>query len=66
LLALASPRQVDLLMVWKLDRAFRSVVDGATTLQTLRQCGYGNPLAARALERYAAAGGRGTIQPKAG
>jgi len=41
LLALASTREVDLIVVWKLDRAFRSVVDGATTLQTLRQCGCG-------------------------
>jgi DNA invertase Pin-like site-specific DNA recombinase len=41
LLTLASKRQVDLIVVWKLDRAFRSVVDGATTLQALRQCGCG-------------------------
>lgn len=41
LLALAGRRQVDLIVVWKLDRAFRSVVDGATTLQALRQYGCG-------------------------
>jgi DNA invertase Pin-like site-specific DNA recombinase len=39
LLALTRKRQVHLIVVWKLDRAFRSVVDGATTLQALRQCG---------------------------
>lgn len=41
LLDLAHARKVDLIVVWKLDRAFRSVVDGATTLQTLRatDCG---------------------------
>ena len=41
LLELALRRQVDLIVVWKLDRAFRSVVDGANTLQTLRSCGCG-------------------------
>lgn len=41
LLELALRRQVDLIVVWKLDRAFRSVVDGATTLQTLRTAGCG-------------------------
>ena len=41
LLELAMRRQVDLIVVWKLDRAFRSVVDGATTLQTLRTAGCG-------------------------
>ncbi len=41
LLGLALQRQVDLIVVWKLDRAFRSVVDGATTLQTLRAAGCG-------------------------
>ncbi len=41
LLDLAMKRKVDLIVVWKLDRAFRSVVDGATTLQTLRSCGCG-------------------------
>jgi|SRR5579875_2155709 len=39
LLELAMRRKVDLIIVWKLDRAFRSVVDGATTLQTLRAYG---------------------------
>ena len=33
--------EVDLVAVWRLDRAFRSVVDGATTLQTLRSAGCG-------------------------
>jgi DNA invertase Pin-like site-specific DNA recombinase len=41
LLALANTRQIDLIVVWKLDRAFRSVSDGATTLETLRRCGCG-------------------------
>jgi putative DNA-invertase from lambdoid prophage Rac len=41
LLELASRRRVDLIVVWKLDRAFRSVADGATTLQSLRSCGCG-------------------------
>lgn len=41
LLDQAMKRKVDLVLVWKLDRAFRSVVDGATTLQTLRSCGCG-------------------------
>ena len=30
-----------LIVVWKLDRAFRSVLDGASTLQTLTACGCG-------------------------
>lgn len=34
-------RQIDRVVVWRLDRAFRSVVDGATTLQTLRSAGCG-------------------------
>jgi DNA invertase Pin-like site-specific DNA recombinase len=41
LLELAQRRRVDLVVVWKLDRAFRSVLDGATTLQTLRAAGCG-------------------------
>jgi DNA invertase Pin-like site-specific DNA recombinase len=41
LLEAALQRQVDLIVVWRLDRAFRSVVDGATTLQTLRSSGCG-------------------------
>ncbi len=41
LLDLVSRHQVDLIVVWKLDRAFRSVVDGATTLQSLRSSGCG-------------------------
>jgi DNA invertase Pin-like site-specific DNA recombinase len=41
LLELALRRKVDLIVVWKLDRAFRSVIDGATTLQTLRAHGCG-------------------------
>jgi DNA invertase Pin-like site-specific DNA recombinase len=41
LLDLAMKRRVELIVVWKLDRAFRSVVDGATTLQTLRSYGCG-------------------------
>jgi DNA invertase Pin-like site-specific DNA recombinase len=41
LLELARRREVDLIVVWKLDRAFRSVLDGANTLQTLTACGCG-------------------------
>ena len=41
MIELAMGRHVDLIVVWKLDRAFRSVADGATTLQTLRSCGCG-------------------------
>jgi DNA invertase Pin-like site-specific DNA recombinase len=41
LLDLAMKHKVDLIVVWKLDRAFRSVADGATTLQTLRSCSCG-------------------------
>ena len=41
LLDLAAQRQVELLVVWKLDRAFRSVADGAVTLHTLRLAGCG-------------------------
>ena len=33
--------KADLIVVWKLDRAFRSVVDGANTLQSLRSGGCG-------------------------
>ena len=32
----ASKRQFDLLLVWRMDRAFRSVLDAATTLERLR------------------------------
>ncbi|HZT82245.1 MAG TPA: recombinase family protein [Gemmataceae bacterium] len=41
LLELAQRRQVDLILVWRLDRAFRSVLDGASTLEQLRHCGCG-------------------------
>lgn len=41
LLELAMRRRIDLIVVWKLDRAFRSVADGATTLQALRSAGCG-------------------------
>ncbi len=34
-------RQVDLVLVWRLDRAFRSVLHGATTLEQLRSWGVG-------------------------
>jgi DNA invertase Pin-like site-specific DNA recombinase len=41
LLELAQARKVDLIVVWRLDRAFRSVLDGAQTLKQLRSwdCG---------------------------
>jgi len=41
LLELALSGKADLIIVWKLDRAFRSVVDGANTLQSLRSGGCG-------------------------
>jgi DNA invertase Pin-like site-specific DNA recombinase len=37
----ASKRKLDLLLVWRLDRAFRSVLDAATTLERLRAWGVG-------------------------
>lgn len=36
LLEKASKRRFDLLLVWRMDRAFRSVLDAATTLERLR------------------------------
>lgn len=41
LLDLAARRRCDLILVWRLDRAFRSVLDGASTLERLRTCGCG-------------------------
>jgi DNA invertase Pin-like site-specific DNA recombinase len=37
----ASKRKFDLLLVWRMDRAFRSVLDAATTLERLRGWGIG-------------------------
>jgi DNA invertase Pin-like site-specific DNA recombinase len=37
----ASKRKLDLLLVWRMDRAFRSVLDAATTLERLRAWGVG-------------------------
>ena len=37
----ASKRRIDLLLVWRMDRAFRSVLDAATTLERLRAWGVG-------------------------
>ena len=37
----ASKRRFDLLLVWRMDRAFRSVLDAATTLERLRAWGVG-------------------------
>lgn len=37
----ASRRRFDLLLIWRLDRAFRSVLDSATTLERLRAWGIG-------------------------
>ncbi|MBI4311715.1 MAG: recombinase family protein [Chloroflexi bacterium] len=37
----ASRRRFDLLLVWRMDRAFRSVLDAATTLERLRAWGVG-------------------------
>ena len=41
LLDQASKRKIDLLLVWRMDRAFRSVLDAATTLERLRAWGVG-------------------------
>ena len=41
LLDLASKRRIDLILVWKLDRAFRSVLDAANTVDQLRGWGCG-------------------------
>ncbi len=37
----ASKRRFDLVLVWRMDRAFRSVLDAATTLERLRGWGVG-------------------------
>lgn len=37
----AAIRKVDLVLVWRIDRAFRSVLDAATTLERLRTWGVG-------------------------
>ncbi len=37
----AARRRVDLVLVWRIDRAFRSVLDAATTLESLRAWGVG-------------------------
>ena len=37
----ASKRRFDILLVWRMDRAFRSVLDAATTLERLRTWGIG-------------------------
>lgn len=41
LLDAAGKRQVDLIVVWRMDRAFRSVLDAAQTLERLRTWGVG-------------------------
>jgi DNA invertase Pin-like site-specific DNA recombinase len=41
LLDQAARRQIDLVLVWRIDRAFRSVLDAATTLERLRTWGVG-------------------------
>jgi putative DNA-invertase from lambdoid prophage Rac len=41
LLAQAARRKLDLIVVWKLDRAFRSVAHMATTVEQLRRWGVG-------------------------
>ncbi len=51
LLDLAIRRRIDLIVVWKLDRAFRSVADGATTLQALRSAGCGIRLLSATLDQ---------------
>ena len=41
LLEQGSKRRFDLVLVWRMDRAFRSVLDAATTLERLRAWGVG-------------------------
>ncbi len=41
LLDAASKRKIDLVVVWKLDRAFRSVLHASTTLEQFRRWGVG-------------------------
>ncbi len=41
LLDQAARRRIDLVLVWRIDRAFRSVLDAATTLERLRAWGVG-------------------------
>lgn len=41
LLDVAAKRKSDLVLVWRLDRAFRSVLDAAVTLERLRSWGVG-------------------------
>ncbi|APV44769.1 Site-specific DNA recombinase [Dehalogenimonas formicexedens] len=41
LLSDASKRRFDLILVWRMDRAFRSVLDAATTLERLKTWGVG-------------------------
>ncbi len=41
LLDQASKRRFDLVLIWRLDRAFRSVLDAATTLERFRAWGIG-------------------------
>lgn len=41
LLDRAARRRIDLVLVWRIDRAFRSVLDAATTLERLRAWGVG-------------------------
>ena len=41
LLAQASRRKLDCILVWKLDRAFRSVAHASATLESLRHDGVG-------------------------
>jgi DNA invertase Pin-like site-specific DNA recombinase len=44
LLSDASKHRMDLVLVWRLDRAFRSVLDASTTLEHLRGWKRGPPL----------------------
>jgi DNA invertase Pin-like site-specific DNA recombinase len=41
LLEQGARRRIDLVLVWRIDRAFRSVLDAATTLERLRAWGVG-------------------------
>src|SRR5437899_2166994 len=41
LLDQASRRRIDLVLLWRMDRAFRSVLDAATTLERMRTWGVG-------------------------
>ena len=56
-LQVASRRKIDLVLVWKLDRAFRSVLHASQTLE-VTPVGRRAPILHRALGRYDLSAGR--------